>query len=44
MGLKSAITNRDNEEEYGHLVHEAMKQVIVCLYYISAIESIGYTS
>lgn len=27
MGLKSAITNRESEDEYGHLVHEAMKQV-----------------
>ena len=27
LGLKSAITHKDNEDEYGHLVAEALKKV-----------------
>jgi hypothetical protein len=27
LGLKNAITHRDNVDEYGHLVYEALQKV-----------------
>ena len=34
LGLKNAITHRDNVDDYGHLVYEALKRVILFLYII----------
>lgn len=40
LGLKSAITHRESEDEYGHLVNEALKVVrvpiILCLVFLFA--------
>lgn len=32
LGLKNAITHRDNVDDYGHLIYEAMKKVSSCFF------------
>ncbi len=35
LGLKNAITHRDNVDDYGHLIYEALKKVsLLTLFYV----------